>query len=103
MRMRPTICWSDLRGARAGVWGLGVEGQANLRKLATLGADPVLVDDHPPAEGPGGRPVLATGDGGLDALAAQFPPPDPPTIEALLRPVGEHWIPDAYAADDLLV
>ena len=39
----------------------------------------------------------------LHELAAQFPPPDPPTIEALLRPVGEHWIPDAYAADDLLV
>ena len=70
MRMRPTISWSDLRGARAGVWGLGVEGQANLRKLAALGAEPVLVDDKPPAEGPGGRPVLATGDGGLDALAA---------------------------------
>src|SRR6476661_3182895 len=70
MRMRPTISWSDLRGARAGVWGLGVEGQANLRKLAALGAEPVLVDDRPPAEGPGGRPVLATGGGGLDALAA---------------------------------
>ena len=70
MRMRPTISWSDLPGARAGVWGLGVEGQANLRKLAALGAEPVLVDDNPPAEGPGGRLVLATGDGGLAALAA---------------------------------
>jgi UDP-N-acetylmuramoyl-L-alanine---L-glutamate ligase len=69
MRMRPTISWSDLHGARAGVWGLGVEGQANLRKLAALGVEPVLVDDSPPAEGPGGRPVLATGSGGLDALA----------------------------------
>jgi UDP-N-acetyl-alpha-D-muramoyl-L-alanyl-L-glutamate epimerase len=39
----------------------------------------------------------------LHTLAAQFPPPDPATVEALLRPVGEHWIPDAYAADDLLV
>jgi len=39
----------------------------------------------------------------LHELTAQFPPPDPPAIEALLRPVGEHWIPDAYAADDLLV
>ena len=28
------------------------------------------MDDSPPAEGPGGRPVLATGGGGLDALAA---------------------------------
>jgi hypothetical protein len=49
-----------------------------------------------------GRPDRA-GTALLHALAAQFPPPDPPTIEALLRPVGEHWIPDAYAADDLLV
>ena len=38
MRMRPTISWSDLRGARAGVCGLGVEGQANLRQLEALGA-----------------------------------------------------------------
>ena len=53
MRMRPTISWSDLRGARAGVWGLGVEGHANLRKLTALGADAVLVDDHPPAAGRG--------------------------------------------------
>jgi len=70
MPMRPTISWSDLRGSRAGIWGLGIEGHANLRKLDALGADPVLVDDKPPAEGPDGRPVLATGDGGLDALAA---------------------------------
>jgi len=68
--MRPMICWSDLDGVQAGVWGLGVEGHANLRRLATLGTEPVLVDDHPPAEGPGGRPVLATGDGGLAALTA---------------------------------
>jgi UDP-N-acetylmuramoylalanine--D-glutamate ligase len=66
--MRPMICWSDLNGVQAGVWGLGVEGHANLRRLATLGTEPVLVDDHPPAEGPGGRAVLATGDGGLAAL-----------------------------------
>jgi hypothetical protein len=39
----------------------------------------------------------------LHSLTAQFPPPDPPTIEALLHPVGGHWIPDAYATDDLLV
>jgi len=70
MRMRPMICWSDLNGVQAGIWGLGVEGHANLRKLATLGTEPVLVDDHPPAEGPDGRPVLATGDGGLAALTA---------------------------------
>ena len=69
MRMRPKISWSDLRGSSAGVWGLGVEGQANLRKLRSLGVTPVLVDDRPPAAGPGGLPVLATSGGGLTALA----------------------------------
>jgi UDP-N-acetylmuramoylalanine--D-glutamate ligase len=64
--MRPTISWSDLRGARAGVWGLGVEGQASLRKLTALDAVPVLVDDRPATGGP---PALATGAGGLAALA----------------------------------
>ena len=68
---RPKLSWSDLAGARAGIWGLGREGHANLRKLLALGVEPVLVDDQP--AGPtlpisGGRPVLATGDGGLAAL-----------------------------------
>jgi UDP-N-acetylmuramoyl-L-alanine---L-glutamate ligase len=63
----PKLSWSDLAGARAGIWGLGREGHATLRKLLTLGVEPVLVDDRPP--GPvDGRPVLATGDGGLAAL-----------------------------------
>ncbi|HUY48213.1 MAG TPA: UDP-N-acetylmuramoyl-L-alanine--D-glutamate ligase [Streptosporangiaceae bacterium] len=69
MLMRPTISWSELRGRSAGVWGLGVEGMANLRKLTSLGVTPVLVDDRPPAGGVDGRPVLATDDGGLAALA----------------------------------
>jgi UDP-N-acetylmuramoylalanine--D-glutamate ligase len=69
MRTRPKTSWSDLRGASVGVWGLGTEGRASLRKLATLGVDPVLVDDRPPAAGPDGRPVLATADGGIDALS----------------------------------
>ena len=60
---RPKLSWSDLSGARVGVWGLGREGHANLRKLRALGAEPVLVDDHPADPG-----VLATGDGGLAAL-----------------------------------
>jgi UDP-N-acetylmuramoylalanine--D-glutamate ligase len=67
--MRPKISWSDLRGARAGVWGLGVEGTANLRKLISLGAEPVLVDDSPRPGAAAGRPVLATAAGGLDELA----------------------------------
>jgi UDP-N-acetylmuramoyl-L-alanine---L-glutamate ligase len=67
--MRPTIAWSELRGAAVGVWGLGVEGLASVRKLGTLGVSPVLVDDHPPAQAVANRLVLATADGGLDALA----------------------------------
>ena len=82
---RPKLSWSDLAGARVGVWGLGREGHANLRKLRTLGATPVLVDDHPDPgswtvtppigavtvhdDGSGAVPeVLATGAGGLAAL-----------------------------------
>jgi UDP-N-acetylmuramoylalanine--D-glutamate ligase len=65
---RPRLGWSDLRGAHVGVWGLGREGGASLRKLRALGVEPVLVDDSPkPGDEPG---VLATADGGLDALAA---------------------------------
>ena len=72
MTTRPKLSWSDLAGARVGVWGLGREGLANLRKLLALGVEPVLVDDQPP--GPrrrpprAGHPVLATRDGGLAAL-----------------------------------
>ena len=65
---RPALGWSDLRsayqnGAKVGVWGLGKEGQATVRKLRTLAVAPVLVDDRPNASG-----VLSTADGGLDAL-----------------------------------
>jgi UDP-N-acetylmuramoyl-L-alanine---L-glutamate ligase len=64
---RPAIAWSDLRGARVGLWGLGREGHASLRKLRTLGVEPVLVDDNPPSDG---IRVLPTDRGGLDALKA---------------------------------
>jgi UDP-N-acetylmuramoylalanine--D-glutamate ligase len=60
---RPNLAWSDLAGTRVGVWGLGREGQASLRKLHALGVDPVLVDDQPASPG-----VLATADGGMAAL-----------------------------------
>jgi UDP-N-acetylmuramoyl-L-alanine---L-glutamate ligase len=66
--MHPRLSWSDLPGARAGVWGLGREGMANVRKLTALGTEPVLVDDSPPSAAVGGIPVLATADGGLAAL-----------------------------------
>jgi len=62
---RPKLGWSDLAGARVGVWGFGREGMANLRKLRSLGVEPVLVDDSPAAAG---EHVLATADGGLEAL-----------------------------------
>ncbi|SDX80721.1 UDP-N-acetylmuramoylalanine--D-glutamate ligase [Modestobacter sp. DSM 44400] len=63
--MPPTISWSDLAGLRVAVWGLGVEGRANLRKLDALGLPVVArVDDRPADEG-----VLATAEGGLEALA----------------------------------
>jgi len=69
--MRPLISWADLAGRRVGVWGpAGVEGQANLRTLAALGVAPaVLVDDSPAGAGHGPA-VLATADGGLEALAS---------------------------------
>ena len=61
---------SGLASGGVGLWGLGVEGLANLRTLTSLGREPVLVDDHPPAGGVDGHPVLATSGGGLAALAA---------------------------------
>jgi len=69
---RQKLSWPDLSGARVGVWGLGREGHANLRKLRALGVEPVLVDDHPPAD-----------------------------AAALLRPVGRSFVPAGYTdADD---
>jgi UDP-N-acetylmuramoylalanine--D-glutamate ligase len=74
--MRPLISWSALPSASVGIWGLGVEGTASLRRLQAMGIEPVLIDDHPtpaPAGGVGvsdGLEVLATGAGGLDALLA---------------------------------
>jgi UDP-N-acetylmuramoylalanine--D-glutamate ligase len=62
-QVRPKLGWSDLSYARVGLWGLGREGHANLRKLRSMGVEPLLVDDNPP-----GPDVLATAQGGLDAL-----------------------------------
>jgi UDP-N-acetylmuramoylalanine--D-glutamate ligase len=45
--MRPPLSWPDLRGRAVGVWGLGVEGHANVAKLHTLGVEPVVVADEP--------------------------------------------------------
>ena len=66
LRMPPTISWSDLRDRRVGVWGLGVEGRANLRKLAALAAS------RRTSWSTTARPTSrswATEAGGLEALA----------------------------------
>ena len=65
---RSKLSWSDLRGARAGVWGLGREGMANWRKLGGLGADRIAVDDQPAVPDVDGVPLLATDAGGIEAL-----------------------------------
>ncbi len=67
--MRQPISWSALADAPVGVWGLGVEGRANLRRLRALGATPVLVDDAPASPTLDGLDVVATGSGGLAALS----------------------------------
>lgn len=68
--MRPLISWSALANASVGIWGLGVEGAASLRRLQSMGVEPVLVDDHPAPAPAGGTEVSATGAGGLAALLA---------------------------------
>jgi len=67
--MRRPISWSALADASVGVWGLGVEGQASVRRLQSMGRHAVLVDDTPVAPALNGVEVLATRDGGLGALA----------------------------------
>lgn len=64
--MRPAISWSDLQGSRVGLWGLGTEGSANLRRLRSMGIEPVIVDDHP--ERIRSERVLPTSGQGLETL-----------------------------------
>jgi len=66
--MHPPISWPALADASVGVWGLGVEGQASIRRLSAMGCVPVLVDDQPAAPSLDGLEVLPTRSGGLDAL-----------------------------------
>ena len=66
--MPPPISWSALADASVGVWGLGVEGRASLRRLQSMGHLPVLVDDTPVEPSIDGLEVLATAPGGLDTL-----------------------------------
>jgi UDP-N-acetylmuramoylalanine--D-glutamate ligase len=64
MASPPPLSWADLRGARVGVWGVGIEGRATLARLVDLGIEPAaVVDDRPATDD-----VVATDAGGLDAL-----------------------------------
>lgn len=64
--MRPTFGWDDLSpSTRVAVWGLGVEGRANVRRLEAAGIEPFLVDDTPTDPR-----AVATSAGGLDLLAS---------------------------------
>jgi UDP-N-acetylmuramoylalanine--D-glutamate ligase len=67
--MRHPISWSALADASVGVWGLGVEGRASIRRLLSEGNVPVLVDDAPASADLDGLEVRATRSGGLRALA----------------------------------
>ncbi|HVB90998.1 MAG TPA: UDP-N-acetylmuramoyl-L-alanine--D-glutamate ligase [Acidimicrobiales bacterium] len=66
--MRHPISWSELTSASVGVWGLGVEGSASVRRLQSMGSVPVLVEDEPAAPAMGDLEVLSTAQGGLPAL-----------------------------------
>ncbi|HUP76792.1 MAG TPA: UDP-N-acetylmuramoyl-L-alanine--D-glutamate ligase [Acidimicrobiales bacterium] len=44
--MRYPLSWTDLRGRTVGVWGLGMEGRANVDKLRALDVEPVVVADE---------------------------------------------------------
>ncbi|HWF15235.1 MAG TPA: UDP-N-acetylmuramoyl-L-alanine--D-glutamate ligase [Acidimicrobiales bacterium] len=68
--MRQPTSWSSLADASVGVWGLGVEGQASIRRLATIGVVPTLVDDAPTASEVDGLAVRVTATDGLTALLA---------------------------------
>lgn len=60
--------FADLRGRAVGVWGIGVEGRATLRRLGADGVSPVAVVDAQAGTLDDGTPVRALGDGGLEAL-----------------------------------
>lgn len=70
MSSRPELGWSDLVGARVGLWGVGTEASSSWRRLRQLGVEPVLVDDRPTSGTTEFGEVLATGTGGLERLAA---------------------------------
>ncbi|MEQ1788632.1 MAG: Mur ligase family protein, partial [Acidimicrobiales bacterium] len=66
MPSSPPLRWTDLLDAHVGVWGVGVEGQATLARLRSLGVEPAaVVDDASSVPG-----VQRADEGGLAALSA---------------------------------
>ena len=66
--MRHHLGWTELTGARVGIFGAGIEGRTALARLAALTDDVVVVDDVP--SGPvAGYEVIATDAGGTQLLA----------------------------------
>lgn len=62
--------WRDLPGREVGVWGIGVEGEATLRRLAADGVEPAAIVGAEPGVTADGRPVLGFDEGGREALAS---------------------------------
>ncbi len=88
--MRPKIGWSELNNAAIGLWGLGVEGGANLRRLQAMRTVPVLVDDNVTAVGD--LEVLSPAEGGLAALRR---------CEAVIKSPGiSRYHPDVVALEE---
>lgn len=68
MNSTDPLSWPALVGRRVGLWGLGVEGRANLARLENLGNPPAVVVDGTPGHTSSGLPILS-GQDGLTALA----------------------------------
>lgn len=56
--VRPRISWSDLAGRRVGLYGLGVEGRANLHACHARGIAPVVADDGQAGGTVDGLPIV---------------------------------------------
>jgi len=67
--MPPTLRFADLRPVSVGVWGVGVEGRATLRRLAADGVAVAAVVDDRAGVAPDGRSVIPLAAGGLEALS----------------------------------
>jgi UDP-N-acetylmuramoylalanine--D-glutamate ligase len=61
--MAPVLGWRDLRTRRVGVWGVGVEGRATLRRLETDGITPAAVVEGDDVEALRGCDVVVKSPG----------------------------------------